>query len=101
MPAAVHANRQGSLVHRLFVDEDTGRVAVVQMPNAPLWVFLVATALRLLLHPSGTVGTVLSVVSGAALVVWAVLEIARGDSLFRRLLGGVVLVALVLGRLLG
>jgi hypothetical protein len=88
-----------SLLHRLFVNEETGDVAVVQMPNAPLWVFIAATAVRLVLDPSGTLGTAVSVVGTAALVVWAVLEVARGDSLFRRILGGVVLVALVVGRL--
>ncbi|MCU1498186.1 MAG: hypothetical protein JWM47_2139, partial [Acidimicrobiales bacterium] len=34
------------------------------------------------------------------LVWWSVGEILRGDSLFRRVLGGVVLLALVVGQLM-
>jgi hypothetical protein len=67
------------------------------MPNIPLWIFLAATAVRMLVHPHGTVGTVVSVVGTVALVVWAVLEIARGESPFRRVLGGVVLLATIVG----
>ena len=67
------------------------------MPNIPLWVFLAATALRLLFTPHGTVGTALSIVGTLALVICACLEIARGDSPFRRVLGGGVLVAVLIG----
>src|SRR4051794_28631031 len=75
----------------------TGKVAVAQRPNVPLLVFLVATAVRILLHPHGTVGDVVSLVGTVALAVWAILEVVRGDSPFRRVLGGVVL-ALLLAR---
>lgn len=83
----------------LFRDRTTGRIVVMQLPNIPLWVFLVATAVRLVAHPHGTVGTVVSVVATVAIVVWAGLEVARGVNPFRRILGGVVLVAVAVGLL--
>ena len=44
---------------------------------------------RLAFHPSGGVGTAVSIVAGVALLWWAIGEIGWGDSLFRRILGGV------------
>jgi hypothetical protein len=85
---------------RFVRNPDTGEVVIAQWPNLPLWVFLAATAIRIVLHPHGTVGDLVSTVGDFGLAVWAVLEIARGDSPFRRVLGGVVLVAMVVGRLL-
>jgi hypothetical protein len=83
-----------------FRDRDTGRLAIVQAPNLPLAVFLVATVVRVVLHPEGAAGTAVSVVGTASLVWWSVDEIARGDSPFRRVLGAVVLAATLAGLLL-
>jgi len=85
---------------RFFRNPKTGELAIVQFPNVPLAIFLVATALRLLFHPHGAVATAASVVAGVGLVWWSVQEIARGDSVFRRLLGGAVLVSFLLGLLM-
>jgi len=82
---------------RFFTNADTGRVVVVQPPNLPLAVFLVATVVRWLAHPAGTAGTVVTAVGRGALLVWAALEIGWGDSPFRRVLGTAVLVATVAG----
>ncbi len=88
-----------SAVGRFFRNPETGELAVVQLPNLPLWVWLAATSVHLVVTPHGAVGTVLSVVGTAGLVVWAVLEAVRGDSPFRRVLGGLVLAGLVIGLL--
>ena len=53
---------------------------IAQWPNAPLWAYLGATLLRW------------RTVAFVALVVWAVLEVWKGESPFRRVLGAVVLV---------
>lgn len=82
---------------RFFTNPETGRLVIAQRPNLPLAVFLVATAVRVLSDPEGTVGTAVSVVGTAALLTWAGLEIARGDSPFRRVLGAVILVVTVVG----
>ena len=55
--------------------------------------WLVATLVQLVFSPHGVVGTALSVVATVSIVIWSLLEIARGDSPFRRVLGAVVLVA--------
>lgn len=88
-----------SLVDRVFRNPDTGELVIAQWPNLPLAIFLVATAARLLLHPGGAAATAVSVLGGAALVWWAVDEVLRGESLFRRLLGGVVLLVTIVGLL--
>src|SRR5207244_3861283 len=84
-----------------FRNPETGRVVVAQWPNLPLWIFIAATAVRLLLSPDGGAGTAVTVVASVALGVWSVLEIWKGESPFRRVLGAVVLVAMIVGRVAG
>ena len=86
-----------SAIGWFFRNPETGDVVVAQWPNLPLWVFLAASLVRRLFHPDGGLGTVVSVVGTVSLVAWAVLELARGDSPFRRVLGAVVLVVTVVG----
>ena len=76
----------------LFRNRQTGEITIAQLPNAPLIVFLVAFGVRALLHPDGTVGTLVDVAATAGLVVWSVLEIGWGVNPFRRILGALVLV---------
>jgi hypothetical protein len=83
-----------------FRNPETREIVVAQPPNLPLWIFTVATATRLVFHPHGGVGTAVSVVGGVALAWWAIDEIIRGESPFRRTLGGVVLAGMVLSLLL-
>ena len=89
-----------SAFSRFFRNAETGEVVVAQAPNLPLWVFIVATALRIIWHPDGVSGTVISIVGTVALVVWAALEIASGESPFRRVLGGAVLLVVLAGLLM-
>jgi len=97
MPSTAHDRH--SHASRFFRNPQTGEVVVVQMPNLPLWVLLAAAAIRVALRPEGSVGTLVSIVGTTSLVVWAGLEIARGESPFRRVLGAVVLLATVIGLL--
>ena len=85
----------------LFRDRRTGRIVVAQPPNAPLLVFLGATAVRVLVHPHGAVGTVVSAVGTVALAWWSVDEVLRGVNPFRRVLGAVVLAGVVVRLFLG
>ena len=87
------------MIDWLFRDRRTGRITVAQRPNVPLLVFLAAVVVRWVLHPQGTVGTVVDVVGAGALVVWAGDEIVRGVNPWRRILGGAVLAAIVAGAL--
>jgi hypothetical protein len=81
----------------LFRNRQTGAITIAQLPNAPLIVFLVAAIVRWIFHPSGTLGTVVSVLGVLALSLWGVDEIIRGVNPWRRLLGGTVLACTVIG----
>ena len=84
-----------SLLSRFFRNPETGEVVIAQRPNLPLAIFLVATAVRIVTSPDGTAGDVVSWVGTIALAWWAIDEILRGASPFRRVLGAVVLGLLV------
>ena len=88
-------------IPRFFRNPQTGEVVIAQPPNLPLWIFLAATVVRIVVHPHGAAGTAVSIVGAIALAWWAILEITKGESPFRRVLGAVVLVTMVVGRLLG
>jgi hypothetical protein len=80
------------MIDRVFRSRSTGKITVVQVPNAALAVALVAWLLHRLLGPSGSINTPLTVLGTVALVVWAADEIIRGVNPWRRFLGGGVLV---------
>jgi hypothetical protein len=67
-----------------------GRLAVAQLPNPALWVWLAAVLAGLFDLPADDARTVEGIRHGA-LILWAVDEVARGASPFRRVLGLVVL----------
>jgi hypothetical protein len=72
---------------------------VVQWPNIPLAAYLLATIMHSVFR-SGTAGsTVVAAVAAAALVIWAILEVARGVNPFRRGLGAVVLILVLVSAL--
>jgi hypothetical protein len=75
----------------LFRNRETGRITIVQAPNAPLLAFVVSSVLRRLLDPSGALNTALALAAVAALLCWALLELLRGVNPWRRALGGGVI----------
>jgi hypothetical protein len=84
----------------MFVSRRSGRLTVAQWPNLPLALYLVTAAASKIFRPSGDPATFLRVVGFVALVVWALDELIRGVNPFRRILGGAVLVASVVGLVL-
>ena len=88
------------MIDWLFRNRQTGRITIAQFPNAALWVFIAASALRRLLDPDGWTGTGLDVVATGSLLWWAVDELVRGVNPWRRLLGAGVLTAQI-ARLIG
>ena len=89
-----------SPVDWLFRDRQTGRIVVMQWPNIPLWLFIIASAVKRITHPTGGIDTVISVVAGLSLLTWSALEIAKGVNPFRRILGAVVLLVTIAGLVL-
>lgn len=79
----------------LFEDRDTGKLVIIQIPNIPLVLFFVAAAIVRFAPVHGSIRTGLRIAEMAALAWWAVDEILRGVNPFRRMLGAVVLVAMV------
>ncbi len=71
-----------------------GRVVVWQMPNA----FLIGWALLTIigLMTNGNTSSIFRDIGLASLVVWALLEVFKGVNYFRRVLGLVVLVYILL-----
>jgi hypothetical protein len=69
-----------------------GQLAVGQLPNPALSVWIVATILSSFDLPDRA-GTTVEGIAAGALLVWALDELVRGASPFRRVLGAVVLVA--------
>ena len=75
-----------------WVRDRRGRLAVAQWPNAALWVWLTARVLGWADVTSLDEQTLRGIGTGA-LLVWALDEVLRGASPFRRVLGAVVLAA--------
>lgn len=74
----------------MFRDRATGNVVIAQFPNLALLAWLGCSLLTLV--TTGSLRTVLGYLASAALLVWAADEIWRGVNPFRRMLGGLVLV---------
>jgi hypothetical protein len=86
----------GGAMHRFlqwfFRNRETGAITIGQMPNTPLWIFLIGTILLWVWHPAGRLGSNLEGLVKASLVVWAIDELVRGVNPWRRTLGAAVLV---------
>jgi hypothetical protein len=87
------------LLHKTFKDKQ-GHIVMVQSPNLPLfgWILLelVSLALR-----KGHTKTAFQSLATAFLFTWAYLEITRGVNYFRRFLGLVVIVMIILSYFMG
>ena len=79
-----------------FEDRTTGKIVIAQLPNLPLWIFLAALAVQLLLHPTGRLGLAVEIVAAIGLTWWALDEIIRGVNPWRRFLGAAAIVAEVI-----
>ncbi len=86
----VPSDRKTSLVDRAFRD-DRDRLVLAQPPNAAIGVWAVATGVRLAADRGADTEVLLRGVAAGALVVWALDELLRGATPFRRLLGAAVL----------
>jgi phosphoglycerol transferase MdoB-like AlkP superfamily enzyme len=76
---------------RNFFSDKDGKLAMWQKPNIPLICWFVFLVLSHLL-PAGNWRAPSQVVSKAAIIIWALLEMYSGASPFRRVLGLIVLI---------
>ena len=78
-----------------FFKDDEGRIVLWQSPSIPLYGWIVFQVLAQLLS-KGHLKNGCEQLSMALLYTWAYLEVMQGVNYFRRLLGLIVLVALVI-----
>jgi hypothetical protein len=83
----------------LFRNRQTGRLTVLQWPNIPLAAYALATVIHVGLRSGTAASTVVAAIASAALAVWSVLEVAWGVNPFRRGLGCVVLIFVIVSAL--
>ncbi|HYX16534.1 MAG TPA: hypothetical protein VE944_19640 [Nostoc sp.] len=88
---------QNTLVDKTFRDNE-GNIVLAQMPNLPLIVWIV-TSLLTLVFSSGKINILLDLVAYGSLFTWAWLELFQGVNYFRRALGLVVLLGLIVLKL--
>ena len=86
-----------TLFDRTFRDSE-GKIVIAQMPNLPLIVGLVALVLQYTL-PSTKLQTGVDLVAFGALFTWAWQEAFAGVNYFRRALGLIVLVSIIVIKL--
>ncbi|USN96064.1 MAG: hypothetical protein H6797_03225 [Candidatus Nomurabacteria bacterium] len=79
-----------------FFKNKNGEWTIAQFPNFPIIAWLLLYISLFFIGDSNLKSSVHSL-SNAFLFTWAYLEIAMGDSGFRRLLGGVVILSVIYG----
>jgi hypothetical protein len=85
--------QQATLFDRTFRDSK-GNIVIAQMPNLPVLVGLAATLLHFIL-PNGEIQKVSALVAFGALFTWAWQELFQGVNYFRRALGLLSLLGLI------
>jgi hypothetical protein len=84
-----------SLYSRIFLDKDS-KLVLVQFPNAALAVAIIAWV-GLVFINAAPYNNILTFIYRIALVSWGVLEIGWGDTIFRRILGLLVILSIGFG----
>ena len=86
-----------SLFDKTFRDSD-GQIAIAQIPNLPILVWVGATLLKLI-FTSGQTYLLLDTIAFGALFTWAWGELFQGVNYFRRGLGSLVLIGAIGSRI--
>lgn len=82
---------------QVFRDRE-GKIVLAQMPNLPFIVWIGATVLKLI-FTTGKISIGLEVIAFGALFTWAWEELFQGINYFRRALGLIVLIGLILSKI--
>lgn len=90
-----HHYENQDLWDKFWKDKD-GNVVVWQWPNVWLYIWLGITLVSFFFSPGSMTNTVLWYASLADLAVWAILEAWKGVNYFRKSVGAVVLLLIIL-----
>jgi len=82
--------------NRLFYDQQN-QLVLIQWPNIPLLIWLIGTIVVRL--TTGTTQLLLSTVATTSLTIWAVLEMISGVNYFRKCLGIVIFMYIIVSRI--
>lgn len=85
------------LINKLIGNKDR-QLTLLQFPNVPLWVWIVGTILSRVFK-QGASHTLFVWIAFLGLIVWAGLELFKGDNYFRKILGGIVIVVSLYNRI--
>lgn len=77
-----------------FFKNKDGKWTIIQFPNLLLIAWLLLTLVAIFLG-AGSLKSSIQLLSSAVLFAWAYAEVTTGDSNFRRLLGGIILLYVV------
>ncbi|WP_310488358.1 hypothetical protein [Chamaesiphon sp. VAR_69_metabat_338] len=81
-----------------FFRDSNGEIVIAQPPNIPILVWFAASLLQLL-YKTGQINLGLDILATGSLLVWAILELFQGVNYFRRSLGAIVLVWILVSKI--
>jgi hypothetical protein len=81
-----------------FFRDRNGEIVIIQPPNIPILVWFTASVLKLVFK-TGQINLGLEILETGSLFVWSILELFQGVNYFRRSLGAIVLVCLLVSKL--
>ena len=82
-------SRISAAVDWFFRDPATNRITIAQFPNLPLGVFLVSVGVGWLIPASSKAHDAFGVIGTAGLAWWSIDEMVRGVNPWRRVLGAI------------
>jgi hypothetical protein len=86
-----------TLFDKLFRDSN-GEIVIGQMPNLPIVIWVVASLLQAV-YKTGKINLGLDILASGSLFVWAIQELLQGVNYFRRGLGLIILIGLIISKI--
>jgi len=83
---------KNNIISKIFLDKNN-KLVIVQFPNLALWIAILAWLGLIFIKTGPFLGTI-TIVYRIALACWAIIEIGWGVTIFRRVLGLVVLLSI-------
>ncbi len=88
---------ENTLLDQVFRDE-SGKIVLAQMPNLHLIIWIIASLLKII-FTTGKINIGLDALAFGSLFTWAWEELFQGVNYFRRTLGSLVLIALIVSKI--